>query len=231
MSEEVSYILGFYDVGNKLSTIFIRCCYDDLSGIIYAGKNLRRWRISGNPGIGKTFLGYYLLYQLAEKNETVIYHQHGRSAILFSEKQVISGFVHEFHDYLGRDYVWYIVDARKPKEYCGKTILICSLQVNYYKKFDCLGVKILYMPVWSLSEIKQCKNNIDTFKSLKGEEILDLCNKWVGFLGMSCFTLEIMLCRAFVGETTQGNDISHRLVHIRTNVPEEEEAEEGKVDL
>ncbi|UZO27789.1 uncharacterized protein OCT59_019976 [Rhizophagus irregularis] len=33
---------------------------------------------------------------------------------------------------------------------------------------------------------------------------------------------------SFVGETTQGNDISHRLVHIRTNVPEEEEAEEGK---
>ncbi|CAB4440927.1 unnamed protein product [Rhizophagus irregularis] len=35
---------------------------------------------------------------------------------------------------------------------------------------------------------------------------------------------------SFVGETTQGNDISHRLVHICTNVPEEE-AEEGKVDL
>ncbi|PKC05163.1 hypothetical protein RhiirA5_502296 [Rhizophagus irregularis] len=134
-----------------------------------------------------------------------------------SEKQVISGSIHEFRDYLGRDDVWYIVDARKLKEYRGKT----TLQVNYYKKFDGLGVKIMYMPVWSLSEIKQCKNNIDIFKNLKGEEILDLCNKWVGFL----VNANIM---SFVGETTQGNDISHRLVHIRTNVPEEEEAEEGK---
>ncbi|PKY27401.1 hypothetical protein RhiirB3_443096 [Rhizophagus irregularis] len=137
-----------------------------------------------------------------------------------SEKQVISGSIHEFRDYLGRDDVWYIVDARKLKEYRGKT----TLQVNYYKKFDGLGVKIMYMPVWSFSEIKQCKNNIDIFKNLKGEEILDLCNKWVGFL----VNANIM---SFVGETTQGNDISHRLVHICTTVSEEEEAEEGKVDL
>ncbi|PKK72240.1 hypothetical protein RhiirC2_777424 [Rhizophagus irregularis] len=166
MSEEVYYLLGFDDDGNKLSTIFIRRCYNDLSaGIISESINLRRWRITGNPGIGKTFLGYYLLYKFAEKNETVIYHQHGRSAILFSEKQVISGSVHEFRDYLGREDVWYIVDARKPKEYRAKTILICSPQVNYYKKFDDHGVKII-----------------------------------------------------------------HRLVHIRTNVPEEEEAEEGTVE-
>ncbi|GBB83342.1 hypothetical protein RclHR1_10070004 [Rhizophagus clarus] len=86
MSEEVSYLLGVDDIGNKLFTIFVRSCYDHLSRIIFAGINLRRWRISGNPGIGKTFLSCYLLYQLAKNNETVIYHQHGRSAILFSEK-------------------------------------------------------------------------------------------------------------------------------------------------
>ncbi|CAB4393915.1 unnamed protein product [Rhizophagus irregularis] len=246
MSEEVYYLLGFDDDGNKLSTIFIRRCYNDLSaGIISESINLRRWRITGNPGIGKTFLGYYLLYKFAEKNETVIYHQHGRSAILFSEKQVISGSVHEFRDYLGREDVWYIVDARKPKEYRAKTILICSPQVNYYKKFDDHGVKIMYMPVWSLSEIKQCKNNIDIFKHLGDEEILNLYNKWGGipryvlfharnyalqrFLdaGINEVNANIM---SFVGETTQGNDISHRLVHIRTNVPEEEEAEEGTVE-
>lgn len=104
----------------------------------------------------------------------------------------------------------------------------------------------MYIPVWSLSEIKQCKNNIDIFKGLKDEEILDLYNKWGGIPRYVLFharnyALQSLLdagineananIMRFVGETTQGNDISHRLVHIRTNVPEEEEAEEGKVDL
>ncbi|CAB5366936.1 unnamed protein product [Rhizophagus irregularis] len=92
-----------------------------------------------------------------------------------SEKQVISGSIHEFRDYLGRDDVWYIVDARKLKEYRGKTTL---------------------------------------------QSLLDA--------GINKVNANIM---SFVGETTQGNDISHRLVHICTNVSEEEEAEEGKVDL
>ncbi|CAB4440928.1 unnamed protein product [Rhizophagus irregularis] len=123
MSEEVSYILGFYDVGNKLSTIFIRCCYDDLSGIIYAGKNLRHWRISGNPGIGNL---PRLLPTLSARRKKRNCHIPPTRQICdsLSEKQVISGSVHEFRDYLGRDDVWYIVDAWKPKEYRGKTILI-----------------------------------------------------------------------------------------------------------
>ncbi|GBC25540.2 hypothetical protein GLOIN_2v1876087 [Rhizophagus irregularis DAOM 181602=DAOM 197198] len=76
----------------------------------------------------------------------------------------------------------------------AERLFLSSLQVNYYKKFDGLGVKIMYMPSLLDAGINEVNANI----------------------------------MSFVGETTQGNDISHRLVHIRTNVPEEEEAEEGK---
>ncbi|GBB83341.1 hypothetical protein RclHR1_10070003 [Rhizophagus clarus] len=98
------------------------------------------------------------------------------------------------------------------------------------------------MPVWSLSEIKHCKNNIDIFKNLGDEEILDLYNKWGGIPQYVLFharnyALQSLLdaginevntnIMSFVGVSTQGNNINHRLVHICTNVPEKEEAEEG----
>jgi hypothetical protein len=212
-----------------------------LSNIIFTSGKLRRWLITGNPGIGKTFLGYFLLYLFAQSDQTVIYHKHGRPPILFSEERVISGSIDEFTDDLGRENVWYIVDADKPGEYYAKTILICSPQVKYYKKFRDLGIRIMYMPVWSLAEIERCRINIDNFNDLKKEEVLDLYNKWGGIpryvlfharnypmqklldAGINEVNLIIM---NYVGEISHGNDVSHRLVHIRTNVPEEEEPEE-----
>ena len=52
------HILGDPD---KPSTLLIRKCYGDLATVIL-DDNVRRIRITGNPGIGKTYFGYYLLY-------------------------------------------------------------------------------------------------------------------------------------------------------------------------
>ncbi|CAG8749003.1 5369_t:CDS:2, partial [Acaulospora morrowiae] len=126
LSGDVYYLLGKDKQGSDISTLFICECYHHLSNIIFENENICRWHITGNPEIGKTFFGYYLLYLLSQQH------------------------------YLGHEEVWYIVDGREPMEYVAKTILICSPQKRHYSSFDKLGTTIRYMPVWSWEEIEAC---------------------------------------------------------------------------
>ncbi|CAB4424168.1 unnamed protein product [Rhizophagus irregularis] len=225
LSNDASYLLGVDDYGNPISTIFIRDCYLDLSKIIFES-NRSRWRITGNPGIGKTFFGYYLLYIIAKANRTVIYHQHHRSPILFSEDKVYCSKVdniHLFKDYLGKNDTWYIVDAREPMEFRGKTILVCSPQMTYYKTFDF---------TWD-----KC--------TIHAEEVRALHYKWGGIPRFVLFharnynsqrQLDAAITEVeksimyFVGETSSGNSANHNLVHICTNVPVKETDQAEEVD-
>ncbi|CAJ0763139.1 442_t:CDS:2, partial [Entrophospora sp. SA101] len=181
LSKEASYILGDDDKGSNPPALFIRDCYIHLSEIILEDDNIRRLRITGNPGIGKTFFGYYLLHLLAMRNKTVIYHKCNKTPILFSEEAVYHIYqdnIYEFNDFLMKRDVWYIVDGREPSDIHAKTILICSPQKHYYHKFDKLGTIIRYMPVWSYVEIKKCKDKL--FPDLNQELVQSLYNKWGG---------------------------------------------------
>ncbi|CAG8812090.1 24202_t:CDS:2, partial [Dentiscutata erythropus] len=111
LSRDIYYLLGKDEQGSNISTLFIRECYRHLSNLIFENENAHRWRITGNPGIGKTFFSYYLLYYLSQKQKTVVYHKHNKSPILFSEEGVFSSpDIYAFRDYLGNEEVWYIVD-------------------------------------------------------------------------------------------------------------------------
>ncbi|CAG8614434.1 2086_t:CDS:2 [Paraglomus occultum] len=208
-------------------------------------ENVRRWRITGNPGIGKTFFGYYLLYLLSQQRKTVVYHKLNRSPILFSEEGVFSHAVDNiraFKDYLGNEEVWYIVDGREPMEYVAKTILVCSPQKRHYSSFDKLGTTIRYMPVWSWEEIDACRTKL--FRNLTQEYVRKLYNEWGGIPRFTLFyalndSQQDLLLRAinsvndnllnFVGETTDDNSASHKIVHICTNIPKgEDEGEDGE---
>lgn len=241
LSKDASFLLGKDNYNKPMSTLFIRNCYLDLSKIIF-NVDKSRWFITGNPGIGKTFFGYYLLYLIAQEDGMVIYHQHHRPPILFSKDTVYchtEDNVHIFKHYLANEDVWYIVDAREPMEYRAKTILISSPQKT---SFCSRGIDIRYMPVWSLAEINFCRNNIDIFKHLTTEEVQNLYYKWGGIPRFVLFhahnyCLQKLLDTAiykveksimyFVGGFSSGNSDIHELVHIHTNVPEREEAEEG----
>ncbi|CAG8537341.1 17384_t:CDS:10 [Acaulospora morrowiae] len=210
LSEDASYLLGKDDFGSNISTLFIRDCYLHLSEIIFGNVNIFRWRITSNPGIGKTFLDN----------------------------------IHDFKDYLGREEVWYIVDALEPMQCRAKIILICSPQKKYYKIFDQLGIDIRYMPVWSLTELNLCRDNIRIFQHLTRKTVRELYNKWGGIPRYVLFhaldsVQQSLLENAinlfddkilnFVGEITDDNYNSsacHELVHICTNVPGEGEEDE-----
>ncbi|CAG8582477.1 9774_t:CDS:2, partial [Ambispora gerdemannii] len=207
--DDVSYLTGDNEQGSKISTLFIRECYLHLFKIIFENINVRRWRITGNPGIGKIFFSYYLLCQLAQQNKMVVYHRYNKPPILFSEENIFSSSkdnIHEFRGYLKNRDVWYIVDGREPMEYVAKTILICSPQKCYYSTFDKLGTTIRYMPVWSWEETDTCRKQ-------------ELLQKAINSVNDKILN--------FVGETTEDNSTSHKIVHIRTNVPQVGEKGKG----
>ncbi|RHZ53526.1 hypothetical protein Glove_441g117 [Diversispora epigaea] len=246
----------FFGSNEKPSIIYIRKCYNDLLNIVL-DDNIRRLRISGNPGIGKTFFGYYLLYHLALSNKTVIYDIHTMSesnqVILFEQEKAF--YLHRTHDaneirrYLDDSNVWHIVDGKKSDEVDAKTILICSPMKHYYKGFDkYIGTTIRYMPVWEWKEIDACRVMI--YNHLEESEIKQLFFKWGG---IPRFVLEkasdqtqqnlleeaIARCDEkifnYIGESDIRDEVSHKLIHICTNPlideSEDDESEDDGSDI
>ncbi|RHZ77089.1 hypothetical protein Glove_186g10 [Diversispora epigaea] len=227
---------GEHFLGAK-STLFIRKCYRQLLQIVFDEK-IRRLRITGNPGIGKTFFAYYILYMLAQRKEIIIYNSCAmKSPIVFDKKKAF--FVYKANvldSYLINPNVWYIVDDKRPEQVNAKTILVCSPRNDHYRNFDkYLETTIRYVPVWSWEEIEKCR--IGIFDHLDKVEVESLFSKWGG---IPRFTLEkaqertqqIFLEEAiarnsnprlfeFIGEIDHIGDSRHILIHIHTDVPEE----------
>ncbi|CAG8500197.1 1494_t:CDS:2, partial [Ambispora leptoticha] len=234
------YFLGDEKQGNVL---YIRKCYDHLANIVF-NEEIFRCRISGNPGIGKTFFGFYLFYLLSQKNKTIVYYNFSQTPILFNEQHTFrsSNLDVYFEEYLRNRDVWYIVDGLQPRQVKAKTILLCSPQKRHYNEFDkFVGTTIRYMPVWSWDEVNECKSGM--FSHLDDNKIEDLFSIWGG---IPRFVLEKALDFSqqrrledaidrsderlfqFVGELDHDQDTSHKLIHIHTNLPREEGEENEK---
>ena len=190
-----------------------------------------RLRITGNPGIGKTFFGFYLLYRLAQKDKVVIYDDYvERSSIIFERESAY--LTNNIDEYLRDPTVWYIVDGKEPKRVNAKTILIYSPKRDHYANFDNYpGATIRYMPVWNWEEIDTCNDAIYVHQRSK---VKQLFLKWGG---IPRFVLEkandpvqqrkledaIVRCDEsifrYLGESEIPDDMSHKLFHICTNVP------------
>jgi hypothetical protein len=141
----------------------------------------------------------------------------------------------EITKYLVDPDVWRIVDGKTNKKTPAKTILICSPLKSNYKEFDKFSPSIRYMPVWSWEEIDMCRN--DVYKDLTSSYVQKLHKKWGG---IPRYVLEnarkkeiqdqlrhaIDSCSGeilnYIGETESRTDVSHKLVHIWTNIPEED---------
>jgi hypothetical protein len=217
--------------------IFIRNCYYHLCEVIF-DETIKKLRITGNPGIGKTFLGYYLFHLLTSKGKVVVYHKVGHPPLLFNEKIIFGESLFSFLEHLCNPDTWYIVDGHHPDTYDAKTILLCSPQKNHYKDFDKVegGIEVRYMPVWDLDEIKKCRNMIHN--NLEENYVKNLFLKWGG---IPRFVLDlakneneqnklqdaINVCEEYIfkyiGQSESHKDISHMLIHITTNIPIEDD--------
>ncbi|CAG8619216.1 16748_t:CDS:2, partial [Racocetra persica] len=221
LSRDVYYLLGKDEQGSNISTLFIRECYHHLSNIIFGNENVR-WRITGNPGIGKTFFGYYLLYLLSQQRKTVVYHKLDKSPILFSEEGVFSHTednIHAFKDYL---------------------------------EMKMFGISWMVGNRWNMSprQFSSVRPRNATTKALTSleqifEHVRKLYNEWGGIPRFTLFyahnkSQQDLLQRAinsvndnllnFVGETTDDNSASHKIVHLCTNIPKEEDEGDESVE-
>ncbi|CAG8523223.1 3012_t:CDS:2 [Diversispora eburnea] len=131
------------------------------------------------------------------------------SPIAFDKEKVFHVYERDVLDsYLDEPKVWYIVDDKEPKKVEAKTILVCSPRKNHYRNFDkYIGTTIRYMPVWSAEEIETSKE--PSQQKLLNEAITKSSNSKI-------FN--------FVGEIDSDDDL-HRLIHIHTNIPNEENEE------
>ncbi|GBC37201.2 DUF185-domain-containing protein [Rhizophagus irregularis DAOM 181602=DAOM 197198] len=139
---------------NGSSTLLIRKCYRDLTPVVFDTK-IDKLRITGNPGIGKTYFGYYLLYLLALQDATIVYDNFNETRpIIFEGGKAL-------------------VNGKEPKEVNAKTILICSPKKDHYwnfAKYDGV-VTVRFMPTWSLQEITKCRANDSTYQDMLDKAI------------------------------------------------------------
>ncbi|GBC06602.1 hypothetical protein RclHR1_06950008 [Rhizophagus clarus] len=231
-----------------LSNLYIRRCYKDFEHIVFDDA-INKLRISGNPGIGKTIFGYYLLYLLAKKNATIVFDScKEKKSFVFNGEHAFRCNDDEIDLYLLDARVWYIVDGKEPKDVNAKTILICSSKRDHYKHFDNYEGKIAirYMPIWSWKEIKQCRKYIYNDK-IDERLARDLFSKWGG---IPRYVLEkanekvyqnmlkdaIYNCKEdifdYVGESDVERTLSsHMIVHIHVNLPVKDDKEVGEYEL
>ncbi|EPZ32841.1 hypothetical protein O9G_004888 [Rozella allomycis CSF55] len=173
------HILGNLSIGKSW---FVRPCYPLLLEKcleIIAEPTTPHLVILGNPGIGKTYFGYFLLHYFAKNNHTVVYER-GKSneRYLFSSGVISWGSQSDFVPYLREPNTIYIVDAFKPVDVAAKTILLSSPRQDVWYKFSDDHCTIRYMSVWSKEEIQACRALL--YASLSADDVDKLYSKWGG---------------------------------------------------
>lgn len=172
------YILGNEIIG---SSIYIRPCYPKLlkeSLSIVESLETRHLIILGNPGIGKTYFGYYYLLSLARSGETVIYENHHEWLFLLTPHGVFRGTRYTFHNHLMSSNTFYIADGITPVDVPAKTILITELRRDIWHRFSKNSCDIRYMPVWSREELYSCRSML--YSSIPEGLVENLYLKWGG---------------------------------------------------
>ncbi|CAI2201124.1 8508_t:CDS:1, partial [Funneliformis geosporum] len=177
-----------------------------------------------------------------------IYDSHASKTVLIFDKDSVfrTSRIKVIESYQKNSNAWYIVDAKIPVKANARTILLCSPRKDIYRDFDKFGLStVRFMPVWGRREIDECWDKI--FYNIEKEKVEELFLKWGG---IPRFVLEQaddkgyqdMLEKAinkcsmdifkYVGESTDTDEMSHKFVHIYTNIPFADEVkDENEMDL
>jgi len=144
------------------STLFVRKAYLDLVDIIF-GQNTanedRKYCVTGTPGTGKACFCYFLLYWCAKNNRRVVVSIRRPSVYLTfnCESDQVDASQTVPLDLLGDPLTIWLADAVAPDPAYGPTVLTTSPNKEIYQDFIRRGASYLYMPVWTLDELRSCK--------------------------------------------------------------------------
>jgi hypothetical protein len=156
--------------------IWIRDCYERLANIIMdlykerLNANVLTSRvgavITGNPGIGKSFFLFYLLWVLAQRNVNVVLRlAEDKITCLFRPNeipQIVVGTFYHFKD-LDCIHTIFLCDPKpgeEPVKVNAFTIIASSPKKSNFKEFLKRKTSKFYMPVWSLEELKECNSTL-----------------------------------------------------------------------
>jgi len=225
---------GVFILGNQSfgSSVYVRQCYPELLNLsleIISQLETHHLVILGNPGIGKTFFGYYMLIYLLRQGETVVYESgKANRRLLFSPTLTAKGKRDDFADILDEQSTFYLADAVKPVDVLAKTVLLTSPRRDQWFKFSDEDCALRYMPVWSIEEIHQCRALM--YAHLTEQEVQTLFDRWGGIpryvlrnarredqqdkLNQAFDKDTVKSVTSCIGKIGAGDNITHRLVHI-----------------
>jgi hypothetical protein len=135
--------------------------WSEIQGLVSSG--LSRIVVSGNPGIGKSWFGLYIAYELLSRDQppTVVWESRlSGTRTLIREGQVVEGSLQDFRTELGDTSAWYLVDESVypgPWRLEATTLVFSSpKRDNYRLLLKAPASTIRYMPVWSWEDIEAC---------------------------------------------------------------------------
>jgi hypothetical protein len=199
--------------------------------------------ISGNPGIGKSWFGFFVLHHLATQEPGArIVWESSRQLVrfYFHAGTVVEGNLSSFTDVLRDWAAWFIVDeavAGSPVDVFAQTLLLSSpRRENYKELLKCVGATIRFMPVWTWSEIQECHALLYSDDPARPVEAVQLAyDRWGGIprfvleklpdpaaqlsLQEALSTADIDSVLRAVGQIDAAGSASHRLLHIVTARP------------
>ena len=89
--------------------LYVRSHYEQLWAIVrdLLSSGTRRLLITGNPGIGKSCFGLYMLHELAMLGKTVVWQRsRGGERYLFKDDAVFQGDINSFKEELRDSSIW-----------------------------------------------------------------------------------------------------------------------------
>jgi hypothetical protein len=202
-NDQPAYTVPF-GKGSSIRGIFIRSEYVTLCReIIEANEgkndigeeNKARFLQIGNPGIGKTFFGFYLMKQLIDKKKRFFYEPNepigGSYRVIFFDPDAHDNYVEFKRSDLERSPLHdiYIVDGHSPTDMHSKTVLLVSPRKGHYAEFEkCQSVRRQFMHLWTLDELEKCRQLL--FSQLSKPKMENIFEKWGGF---ARYALELAL--------------------------------------
>jgi hypothetical protein len=225
----------------KDTTVYNRKCYSYLRDFILKDKKYKRYCITGNPGIGKTYFGMLMLVEFLKQNKSVLIDYKGFTALIDPKKHSVQLIRNEY-DYrifAEQKNVVCIIDGVLPKvnhDFTGpKLIMVSSPKKELIGNFTkAQRTKKLYMPTWEWDEILSCYNyvyneNVDFTQQLLMEKFL-LCGgnaRTIFDPEISSESIKADIEKAitsidgkileYQGEPLTGDEMTHKLAHIYTN--------------
>ena len=151
------------------SELFIRTCYVELEDIIFdlVLHGRRSVIVSGTRGTGTSVFALYLLYQLRLQSKTVVL-QAKEIWYRFSDEDGVQKWGPREairNSYLDDEDAWFLCEPEEKKgpfrSFHGVTVVTISPdpgRIHSYNKQ--VGPTQLFMPMWTLGELKQCRKLI-----------------------------------------------------------------------